>query len=132
MPDDTGVPLLDHIRALLHEKDQRDEQRFLAQTKAVEAAFLAQQTATSAALLAAKEAVTKAEVAADKRFELLNELRVGVATTEQLEALEKQLNDLAARVDRTEGRSGGLHAGWGYLVGAAGLISVIVVVVTRH
>lgn len=96
-----GVSVLEHVTALLTEMNLRYQQRFDAQT-----------TAINAALLAAEKAVTKAEIAADKRFELLNELRVGVATTEQVEALEKRLNELAARLDRIEGRSGGLTAGW--------------------
>lgn len=60
----------------------------------VDQRFTDQDKAVSAALQAAKEAVIKAETAADKRFELLNELRNGVATVEQLEALEKVVNAL--------------------------------------
>ena len=66
--------------------DTRYQQRFEAQSDALTAAFLSQQTAmqtaftvaekaVQAALAAAKEAVSKAELAADKRFEALNELR---------------------------------------------------------
>lgn len=66
--------------------DIRYQQRFEAQSDALAAAFLSQQTAMQTALAAAKEAVaaalaaqdragTKAEIAADKRFEALNELR---------------------------------------------------------
>ena len=113
-----GVSVLEHIIALLNERDRRYQQRFDDQT-----------TAINAALQAAKEAVTKAESAAEKRFELLNELRDGVATAEQLDALEKVVGDLAARVDRFEGRSTGLSAGWGYLVGAAGVVGAVIAVI---
>ena len=114
------VPLLDHMLALMTEADVRYQQRFEAQT-----------TAINAALLAAEKAVTKAEIAADKRFELLNELRVGVATKEQVDALEKRINEQAARLDRTEGRSGGLNAGWGYLVGGFGVLLALVAIYTN-
>jgi len=104
-----SVPILDYIRALLAEKDLRDQQRYDAQTKAVETAMAAQQTAMRAALDAAdklnatiitnqKEAVAKAEIAAEKRFDLLNELRMGVATQEQFQALEKLVAKLAEEV----------------------------------
>jgi hypothetical protein len=66
--------------------DLRYQQRFEAQSDALAAAFLSQQTAmqtalktaqeaVQAALAAADRAVSKAELAADKRFEALNELR---------------------------------------------------------
>jgi len=61
-------------------------ERYLTQTKAVDAAFLAQQTAmttaltaaeraVATALLSAEKAVTKAESATEKRFEAVNEFR---------------------------------------------------------
>lgn len=132
MSDDTGVSLLIHIEGLLREKDLRDQQRFDAQTEALKAALLAAQTATSAALAAAKEAVVKAEAGVNERLKLLNELRDGVATVAQFNALAEKLTDLAARVDRTEGRAGGLNASWGYLIGAAGLIAAVIAIVTSH
>jgi len=84
--------------------DLRYQQRFEAQSDALAAAFLSQQTAmqtalktaqeaVQAALAAADRAVSKAELAADKRFEALNELR-------------KMLNDMVATLfPRTEAES---------------------------
>lgn len=60
--------------------------------------------AINIALAAAKESVIKAENAAERRFELLNELRQGVATKEQLEALDKVVDDLKTSRDSTEGK----------------------------
>lgn len=68
----------------------------------VEALFRERDRAIQSALQAAEKAVNKAEIAADKRFELLNELRAGVATNEEMEALEKLVSTLAARLDRIE------------------------------
>jgi valyl-tRNA synthetase len=132
-----GVSILDHVRALLAEKDLRDEQRYAAQTKAVETAMSAQQTAMRAALDAAdkfnamilsaqKEAVTKAEVAADKRFDLLNELRMGVATHEQMEALEKDVTRLREEVTGLRQRAVGVSASWAMMLGLGGLVITIV------
>jgi type VI protein secretion system component VasK len=81
------------------------EQRFTDSDKAIQAA-----------LSAAKEAVVKAELAADKRFELLNELRSGVATHEQLEALEKVVDDLKDRINTSQGKGQGFSQSWGIFV----------------
>lgn len=105
----------EHLKALLAEMDLRYQQRFDAQT-----------TAINAALLAAEKAVTKAEIAADKRFELLNELRMGVATKSDYEAQEKLIAALSSRLDKQEGKSIGLSSGWGYLIGAIGLVSGLI------
>jgi hypothetical protein len=115
---------MDDLRALLDE-------RYSTQTEAVKAAFAAQEASNGAALGAQEKAVIKAENAADKRFDLLNELRQGVATKEQIEALALRVSDLKERLDKTEGRSGGLSAGWGYLVGAVGLAGAVIAIISR-
>jgi len=85
----------------------------------------AQQAAVQAALLAQKEQSAKGDLADEKRFDLLNELRTGVATKEQIEAIEKLITELTSRVDKREGHSGGVHAGWLILVAAVGLIATV-------
>jgi hypothetical protein len=110
-----SVSFSEHFKALLAEMDLRYQQRFDAQN-----------TAIAAALLAAEKAVTKAEIAADKRFELLNELRVGVATKSDYESQEKLIAALSSRLDKQEGKSTGLNASWGYLIGAIGLVSGLI------
>jgi ferritin-like metal-binding protein YciE len=82
--------------------------------------------ALQAALAAAERASSKTEVAAEKRFELLNELRAGVATREQLEALEKIVDEVKDQMTRQQGRGAGLNAGWVYLLGALAAVGTIV------
>lgn len=120
---------VDHLRELIDERDRRYEQRYEASQKALDAALLSADRAVQAALLAAKEAVTKAELSADKRFELLNELRTGVATTEQIEALEKVVTELGNRVTRAEGSGAGKVAMYGWLIAAIGALATIITVV---
>jgi len=127
------VSPLEHVLAVLAEMDRRYTQRVDSLDSLTDAKFVtfrtlidSQAEKVALALASADKAVTKAEVAADKRFELLNELRAGVATREQLEALEKQLGDLATRIDRSEGRGVGLHAGWVYLLGGLAAVGTIV------
>jgi hypothetical protein len=87
--------------------------------------------AVSFALAAVEKANAKSETAAEKRFELLNELRDGVVTTEQLESVKTLVNGLNDRMNRADGKSTGLSSGWGYLVGAIGLASAVISILTR-
>jgi len=86
--------------------------------------------ALAAALVAVKEEGAKTERAAEKRFDLLNELRSGVATREQLEALEKIVNELNGRITRSEGKGSGLAQGWVLLLGLVSLIGGILGIIS--
>ncbi len=99
-----SVTLKEHFEALLVEKDK----------------------ALSAALVAVKEEGRKTEVAAEKRFDLLNELRQGVATKEQLEALDKIVGDLANRMNRFEGGTKGSARTLDYILMALVAASIVV------
>ena len=149
------------------------DERYVTQTKAVDAAFASQQTAmqtalaaaeraVATALLSAEKAVAKAETAADKRFEAVNEFRsqltdqaaTFLSRTEgltrvdaitqalaehvtranaEMKALEDRMleraNHNAQRLDLMQGKSTGVNAGWGYLVGVVGLLATITAVV---
>jgi hypothetical protein len=122
------VPLLDHILALLAAKDLRDEQRFEAQSSAI-----------AAALLAAEKAVTKAETATERRFEGVNEFRQTLSDQAatfisrvefegQRDGSAERIRELTGRLDKIEGRSTGIGAGWAYLVGAVAVIGVLVTI----
>jgi hypothetical protein len=125
--DTYGISIMDHIATIFNEREIRYQQRFDAQT-----------TAINAAMAAAEKAVTKAEIAAEKRFELLNELRIGVATKEEVTALEKlitalkdELNLIRTLMSETKGKSTGLKDGYGYLLGAGGLALAIIAFLTK-
>lgn len=119
------------LRQLMDERDVRYQQRYEAQQKALDAALLAAKEAVQAALTAAKAAVDKAELSADKRLELLNELRTGVATVEQLEAMDKVVTSLSKRIDMAEGRTTGKGVMWGYLVAGAGVLAAVLSLILR-
>ena len=121
------------LRELMDERDIRYQQRFEAQSSAI-----------NAALLAAEKAVTKAEIATEKRFEGVNEFRGALQdaaknqiTRVEVEAWREQSRDaqatLAARIQLIEGRSQGMSSGWGYLAGfigvAVGIITVVFMIV---
>lgn len=124
------------LLSIMDERDVRYAQRFEAQ-----------QVALKDAMAAAKEAVAKAEAAAERRFESVNEFRaqLGDQATRLLPRAEAEaamanlreridnvaalLGAMGTRIDRTEGRSTGLNAGWGYLLGAMGALSIIISIV---
>jgi hypothetical protein len=114
----TPGTLKSHLTAIYDERDLRYQQRFDAQTKAVEAA-----------LLAAKEAVIKAELAMEKRFDGVNEFRETLSDQAAQFVTLAQFTELKERVDRSEGRSSGLNAGWGILLGAAALIGTVTTII---
>jgi hypothetical protein len=95
------------------------------------------------ALSAADKAVSKAETATEKRFESVNEFRQTLSdqtrsfiSKVEFEAVRDtnaaRIADLASRLDKTEGKTVGLNAGWVYLLGglsvAATLVSLFVLV----
>jgi hypothetical protein len=115
------------------------DQRFTAQNQAVNAALTAQKEAVAAALAASEKAVAVAEANAEKWRASANEWRGAMNDRERilmprseaeksLAANAEKVDALATRIDRTEGRSGGLNAGWGYLVAAAGLVLVMITI----
>jgi hypothetical protein len=79
--------------------------------------------ALEAALASVAKENAKTEVAAEKRFELLNELRGDVATKAMLEALEKVVGGLKERVDDAQGVGKGRMQMWGFIIGAVVLAS---------
>jgi len=123
----TVQTLHEHLQLLAEAADLRYQQRFADQEKAV-----------NAALTAAKEAVAKAEVAAEKRFDAVNEFRAQLADQastfmprleseqrqsqieERVAAMESRFGESLAlvnsRLDLSAGKSRGMDASWGYLV----------------
>ena len=83
--------------------------------------------ALQAALVAVHQENRKSEVSAEKRFDLLNELRTGVATKDQLEALEKVVNDLKDRLNTSQGQSQGAQLTKGNIYTAVGVGSGVII-----
>jgi len=85
MDKNDTVSLKEHFEKILAEKDKYFERILLEKDKALNAAL----------------------VSSDKRLDLLNELRMGVATKDELRALEKIVEDLRASRDKGEGKGQG-------------------------
>jgi hypothetical protein len=72
--------------------DERYQQRWEAQEKAVAVAFVAQEKAVTAALTSAQQAVDKAEIANEKRLQGVNEFRAQLADQATRFALRDQVS----------------------------------------
>jgi len=126
MPCEWNVEtLLTHLQALRAADDQRYGQRFDDQKIAVDAA-----------LSAAKEAVIKAEMAAEKRFESVNEFRSTLADQQRtlipraefqitVTGMERELAALKTEMDRLHNERLGVISWVGSAAGAIGLLVVI-------
>lgn len=112
-------------------KDIRSEndRRFADQEKAVQTAFEA-----------AKEAVIKSEIGVEKRSDavyvtiakLQDSLAVVMPRAESEQrytTLQEKLTELTDRVNKSEGKSRGMNASWGYLLGGLGGIATIIGVI---
>lgn len=121
------------LMAIINERDARYTERFESSNIALAAALSAQKEAVAAALSAADRAVLKAEIAAEKRFDGVNEFRQTLADQQrtlmprsEVEVINKAMTD---KIDL-------LTAGWtqlrtakavntewiGYALGAAGIL----------
>lgn len=78
-----------------------------------------------AALIAVKEENKKTETAAEKRFELLNELRSGVATKDEVKALEKVVEDLKSSRDMGAGKDSGIAKFLGWIIAILAIVAFI-------
>lgn len=81
--------------------------------------------ALAAALVAVKEENRKSEIAAEKRFDLLNELRSGVATKDEVRALEKIVEDLKTSRDTNSGQYSGISKFMGWIVAAFAIATAV-------
>lgn len=140
MPEE--ITLKEHIEAIIDKNDKRYEQRFNDTKIAVDAALIAADKAVAAALAGQKEAVTKAEVAAEKRFESVNEFRNTLSDQQRnlmpRSEAEIQFKGLNEKVDALKlsdvshlGQGMGVKEGWGWAVGVLGFVVATIALLSR-
>jgi hypothetical protein len=80
------------------------------------------------------KALNAALISLNERLGLLNELRSGVATKDEIKALEKVVDDLKTSQNLGKGRSDGATWLWGILATSAGLIigGLAVAIALKH
>lgn len=119
-----------HNESMRDELDRRYQQRFIAQEQAVQAA-----------LTSAKDAVHKAEMASEKRFEGVNEFRATLSdqastfisrteVDQRMKGIDEKVDIIMGRMDRLEGRSGGMDASFVKLVSMVAMAGAIIAIIT--
>lgn len=144
----------DHVAWPAHEFELHHrlqfEQRIDSHDRLVDSKFNAMHTLIDSqaervvlALAAANKAVSKAELSTEKRFESVNDFRATLSDQTRTlvskiefdavrDANTARIADLSSRLDKTDGKSAGLNAGWVYLLGilaAAGTVASIVLAI---
>lgn len=130
-----------HFEKLLEAHDKRYEQRFQASQDAVKAAFEAQENRINERLQAQDRAVNKAEIAAEKRFEGVNEFRAQLGDQQRTlmprAEAENRLQMLMDKVNvlenfRTEQltKSSGAKEGYGQAVAIVSLILALLSIIS--
>jgi hypothetical protein len=106
---------------------------FSAQKEAVTAAFSAQKEAVNAALAAAERAVLKAEASTEKRFDAVNEFRklvndivAEMMPRREVDVIVKAVTEKLTTLDSAQAAQHGIQVGWGYAIGAFGLLVAII------
>lgn len=132
---------------LLREREVRDRERFELLQSATHTTirslehrnaeqFQSQKDAIGAALQAAATAVNKAELAAEKRFDGVNEFRATLADQQRtlipraeaevrISALERQISELMTSLRELRSVDIGKHDGWGWALGIISLVAAV-------
>jgi flagellar biosynthesis chaperone FliJ len=114
--------VVEGLRHIMDERDQRYEERIQALRESV-----------NAALHAADRAIQKAESAAEKRFESVNEFRATLSDQQRtfiprseaeimFRTLEAKAGVNTRALEQLAAERAGIKGGWGYAAGAAGLV----------
>jgi aminopeptidase N len=113
------------------ERDRRYTEVSIEREKALKI----KEVADLAALQLAREIQTYKDEKANELREQISSERGNYATREDLSSAMREISamirPLAEYVSSQQGRSTGLNAGWGYLLGAASLIGLIITLIVR-
>ena len=131
------IPILEHLLAMrqcdiaLH--DERDR-RYAEVAVEREKALRIKETADLAALQLAREIQTYKDEKANELRSQIERERGTYATQSDLRAatekVEALIGPLASWASAQQGRSSGMSAGWGFLVGAIGVAAAVVSLLT--
>jgi ABC-type Fe2+-enterobactin transport system substrate-binding protein len=122
--------MFQNIQTQFSERDTRTEQTSRDSKVAVDAALQAAKEAVGEQNKSSALAIAKSEAATTKQID-----QIGVTFQTMERALNDKVSDLKDRITAREGHSKGLGDGWGYFVGAIGLLLMvgeIVVLMMRH
>lgn len=137
----TVETLKHHLESVINQNENLSVQRHNSEHNAVSIALEAQKELTIQAQAAATEAVRKAEAAVEKRFDSVNEFRAQLGDQARtfvprsefdvrLDPIIERISKLENRSIGLDGRKTGLGEGWGWAVGIAGFVVMVVSLIT--
>jgi hypothetical protein len=106
------------------ERDTRTEQTSRDSKVAVDAALQAAKEAVGEQNKSSALAIAKSEAATTKQIDA-----IGTLISTQGKGVDDKIDDIKSRLTTIEGHSKGLGDGWGFIVGAGGLLTAIIIVV---
>lgn len=112
------------IQVQFTERDTRTEQTSRDSKVAVDAALQAAKEAVGEQNKSSALAIAKSEASTTKQID-----QQAILLSTATKALDDKITDLKDRMTSTEGRSKGLDAGWGYLVGGVGVLIAILTLI---
>lgn len=119
--------------------DRLFTQRLLDLEQRIEQRITAREKAAFAMQLAQEKAINKAEFATEKRFDAVNEFRISlndivislmprIEATNRFDLIERQVENITARINLSEGAGAGVKSGWAILIGLIGAVGVVVAI----
>jgi hypothetical protein len=112
------------VQTQFAERDTRTEQTSKDSKVAVDAALSAAKEAVAEQNKSSALAIAKSETTMTKQIDSITTL---IQTNQK--AIDDKIADVKDRVTSIEGRSKGIGDGWGFLVGAIGLLSTVITLV---
>jgi len=122
----------DHLIALIQANDERYEDKFTGQDKAVISALTAQKEAVNAALAASEKAVSVAETNAEKWRSNANEWRAAMTDREKRFVSVTEYTLLKERLDKMEGSGKGMEKLWGWIIAAVMAVIALAGVASKY
>ena len=105
------------------ERDIRTEQTARDSKVAVDAALQAQKEAAGAQNESNAASISKSEAAFTKQID-----QIGVIINTTTKGTDEKIEDIKTRITQIEGRATGRGDSWGYIVGAGGIVIVIIAI----
>lgn len=124
--------LHEDLAKLMNERHQQYKELRDMQKEAVDAALIAQKEQTAAAFIASKEAIIKQEHAQTAYNTSHNDLLKKQESMIPRPEFDRVMESVTEKIDDMRGTSSaGLKQGWGYLVGAIGIILAILGLIAK-
>ncbi len=117
---------IDSLCDKIDERDKRYQERDIANKEALKAAFNSSERAAEKTEMALKEYKTASNEWRDTVKDLVSKMITRPDVERELKQMEARIAELRESRSETGGQKSGIKEGWGYAVGAVGLILIVI------